>query len=83
MMKRDPITSPTEENDPYTGQSGPTPKDEFCMVCRVRPKDATILHGATGHVCCCLACAQDLHGRQARCPICRDPIDSVIRQFTA
>ena len=46
------------------------------------PRNATLVHGDTGHVCCCLECAQDLKPKGLACPMCRKPIDVVIRQFT-
>jgi hypothetical protein len=50
------------------------------------PRNATLVHGDTGHVCCCLKCAQDLKPKGLACPMCRKPIDvdtslSGTRQF--
>lgn len=56
---------------------------EKCIVCYSRPKNATIVHGNTGHICCCLPCAYRLESRGDPCPICRAPIDRVIKQFTS
>lgn len=54
---------------------------EKCIVCINRPKNATIVHGHTGHICCCLSCAYALQRRGDPCPICRAPIDRVIKQY--
>ena len=54
-----------------------------CIICTERPKNATIIHGDTGHLCCCWQCAQVVKMRGDPCPICRLPIDMVIRQFKA
>ncbi|XP_065665938.1 uncharacterized protein LOC100205294 isoform X2 [Hydra vulgaris] len=54
-----------------------------CIVCYGRPKNATIVHGSTGHVCCCLSCAYKLERRGDSCPICRAPIDRVIKHYTS
>lgn len=54
---------------------------EKCIVCISRPKNATIVHGHTGHICCCLSCAYALERRGDPCPICRAPIDRVIKQY--
>lgn len=54
-----------------------------CIVCCVRPKKATIVHGNTGHVCCCMGCAYELQRRGDMCPICRAPIDKVIKHFNS
>ena len=56
---------------------------DLCVVCMERRKDATIVHGETGHTCCCFACAKDLQARGDACPMCRAPIAAVIRQFTS
>lgn len=86
-----PIASPTEEVDVHEGRSGapsdgrsgaPSDGSGDCLICLDRPKDATIVHGNTGHVCCCTTCANELMRKGARCPICRAPIDRVIRQYT-
>ena len=52
-----------------------------CVVCLDRTRNATITHGETGHMCCCYDCALDLQWRGDPCPMCRQPIDSVVRQF--
>lgn len=54
-----------------------------CIICMENPKNATLIHGDTGHCCCCWACAQVLKQRMDPCPICRAPIEHVIRQFNA
>ena len=82
-----PVTSPVEEEEEeeeeQIGRPGPTPDDAGeCVVCLDKPKDATIVHGATGHVCCCTSCALQLQRNGSHCPICRAPIDRVIKQYT-
>jgi len=57
--------------------------DEMCLICLTEHRTATIVHGSTGHIACCLMCARILKGRGDRCPVCRLPIDSVIQQFWA
>ena len=54
-----------------------------CMICMTADKDATIVHGETGHMCCCYRCAKDLQVRGHSCPMCREKIDAVIRQFNS
>ena len=58
-------------------------KDAVCIICMTNPKDATIIHGDSGHICCCISCAKDLYRLKHHCPICRQPIDAVIRQFAS
>ena len=54
-----------------------------CIVCFAKPKSATIVHGNTGHVCCCLSCAYTLQRRDDKCPMCRAPIDRVIKHYNS
>ncbi|XP_032239542.2 uncharacterized protein LOC5514038 isoform X2 [Nematostella vectensis] len=67
------ITTPTED-DEYA---------HLCIICLENPKNATLIHGDTGHLCCCWSCAQVLKRRCDPCPICRSRIDHVIRQYGA
>lgn len=59
----------------------PEPADDTCVVCLENPKNATIVHGGTGHGCCCFECATMIKERGDGCPVCRASIDLVIRQF--
>ena len=64
------------------GGSGGGGEDKSCVVCWEKPRNATIVHGDSGHGCCCLGCAKELKARQQPCPVCRLPIDLVIRQYS-
>ena len=75
-----PVTSPEEDLLPVD-RSPPVEDDALCIICLTNLKDATIIHGATGHVCCCLVCAKTLEDRGDPCPICREPIQLVIQQL--
>mmetsp|Transcript_9152 Transcript_9152/g.13281 ORF Transcript_9152/g.13281 Transcript_9152/m.13281 type:complete len:773 (-) Transcript_9152:263-2581(-) len=57
--------------------------EEKCLICLTEERTATIVHGGTGHIACCLACSRVLKARGDRCPVCRLPIDLVIQQFWA
>ena len=46
-------------------------------------RNATFVHGETGHIACCLECARALRARGDTCPVCRTPIDLVIQHFWA
>jgi len=60
------------------GQIRCTDRDEMlCVVCLEMPRSATFVHGDSGHYCCCMQCAK----RLSVCPICRMPVDMLIRQF--
>lgn len=76
-----PVTSPEEELACLNIREDPVDDSALCIVCMAKPKDATIVHGLTGHVCCCLQCAKKLERRGDPCPICREPIQLVIEQF--
>ena len=66
----------------YSGREGENGLEGgLCSVCWESAADATIVHGETGHVCCCLPCAKQLKANGARCPICRAPIEAVIKAY--
>lgn len=56
---------------------------EACLICLTEERNATIVHGETGHIACCLVCARILNARGDRCPVCRLEIDFVIQHFWA
>ncbi|XP_060085101.1 protein Mdm4-like isoform X2 [Ylistrum balloti] len=58
----------------------PLPSD-MCMTCLCRPKTASIIHGSTGHQVCCFKCARRLKRQRKPCPVCRRPIQKVIKNF--
>ena len=72
--------------EPEAAVSGPAAievenEDMLCVVCLAIPSSATLIHGETGHECCCFSCARLLQSRGSGCPICRQPIEGVIRTF--
>jgi hypothetical protein len=50
-----------------------------CLICLDAQSD-TLLYRC-GHICTCYMCALDLKSRAQHCPICRAPIDDVIRAY--
>lgn len=58
----------------------PLPSD-MCMTCLCRPKTGSIIHGSTGHQVCCFKCARRLKRQRKPCPVCRRPIQKVVRNF--
>lgn len=59
-------------------------EDDFdeCVVCMNEKRNATFVHGETGHVACCFTCAKQIqNSARPLCPMCNTPIDSVIKQF--
>jgi len=68
-----------EKNPMGRGSQG----EQLCLVCLTEERTATIVHGETGHICCCLQCARILMARGDPCPVCRTKIDLVIQHFDA
>jgi hypothetical protein len=58
-------------------------EDHSCLICFSSHRNATFVHGETGHIACCLECARVLKGRGDPCPVCRLPVDTVIQHFWA
>uniref|UniRef100_A0A7R9Z1H2 RING-type domain-containing protein n=1 Tax=Pseudictyota dubia TaxID=2749911 RepID=A0A7R9Z1H2_9STRA len=56
-------------------------QQKLCLVCLSEERNATIVHGETGHIACCLTCARILKFRKMKCPVCRLKIDTVIQHF--
>ncbi|XP_052063896.1 E3 ubiquitin-protein ligase Mdm2-like [Mytilus californianus] len=54
-----------------------------CCICFSRPKTASIIHGCTGHQVCCYRCAKRLKRLAKPCPLCRRPIQKVIKNYFA
>ncbi|XP_067863665.1 protein Mdm4 isoform X1 [Heptranchias perlo] len=52
-----------------------------CLLCGVRPRTGNIIHGKTGHLVACYSCAKMLYKRKLPCPVCVQPINTVIRTF--
>ena len=54
---------------------------EDCIVCMDAKKNATFIHGTSGHTACCLPCAQMVLANHGKCSICMQPIEKVIQNF--
>lgn len=54
---------------------------ELCVICLTRAKTGSIIHGKTGHQVCCYRCAKRLKMQRKSCPVCRRPIQKVIRNY--
>ena len=59
----------------------PLPPEDRCVICVSKPRNASIIHGQTGHQVCCFDCASKLREKKKRCPICRSKIQMVIKNF--
>ncbi|EDO36881.1 predicted protein, partial [Nematostella vectensis] len=54
---------------------------EMCVICQSRPRDASIIHGRSGHQVCCMHCAEKLKAHKKKCPVCRRKIHFVVKNF--
>ncbi|KAM4614694.1 E3 ubiquitin-protein ligase Mdm2 [Polymixia lowei] len=54
---------------------------EPCVICQTRPKNGCIVHGRTGHLMACYTCARKLKKRNKLCPVCREPIQTVVLTY--
>jgi Zinc finger, C3HC4 type (RING finger) len=61
----------------------PDTPDNSCLCCIDKTRNATMVHGDTGHIACCLDCARMLKASGQPCPVCRLPIDLVILHYWA
>jgi len=75
------MSSPPRQQQPQ--QPLPQQHRSQCLICLSEERNATIVHGETGHIVCCLVCARILKARGDKCPVCRLEIDSVIQHFWA
>ncbi|XP_077999845.1 uncharacterized protein LOC144452596 isoform X2 [Glandiceps talaboti] len=74
--------SPSEHaSQSSSQQSDSRAFSDLCMICLTRPKTASIIHGRTGHQVCCYSCAKKLRRHGKPCPVCRRPIQLVIKNF--
>ena len=74
--------SSTDKKDGDDSKHGSSNEEKsICVVCLTSERNATIVHGDTGHIVCCLVCARVLKARGDKCPICRLEIERVIQNF--
>lgn len=70
------------QSDQAESSAQSTPDNE-CVVCMDRTANTMLYHVAanSGHTCVCWECAETLQKNDPRCPICREPIDKLIKSF--
>ncbi|XP_026767540.3 E3 ubiquitin-protein ligase Mdm2 isoform X1 [Pangasianodon hypophthalmus] len=87
-----PSTSSTQEKMPElerttslnsTKSCLPTSCLEPCVICQSRPKNGCIVHRRTGHLVACYVCAKKLKKHNKLCPVCREPIQSVVFTYVS
>ncbi|CAL8386606.1 unnamed protein product [Boreogadus saida] len=77
----DPAPPPDSKRTVSTETRLPEPCVEPCLICQTRPKNGCIVHGRTGHLMACYPCARKLKRRNKLCPVCREPIQSVVLTY--
>ena len=60
-----------QDQEEDMGEGGASVATDLCVVCVTRPRNASIIHGDTGHQVCFLECASRLKTEKKRCPVCR------------
>lgn len=63
---------PTAQTDPL---------HDPCIICLSKPKTASLVHGGSGHQVCCFECGKRMKRRGKKCPVCRRPIQKVIKNY--
>ena len=54
---------------------------DVCIICLSQPRNASFVHGHTGHQVCCIDCAEKMKATKKRCPVCRKKIQLVVKNF--
>lgn len=54
---------------------------DLCLICASEPCSGCIIHGEIAHNATCFACARRLWRCGKACPICRCPIDCVVKLY--
>ena len=66
---------------PSGSDTNANPFPGLCNLCQNQPNDAIFVHGAISHQFCCYKCAKRLKKKGKSCPICREPIVHISRNF--
>lgn len=74
------LESQTSDKNAFSVKSSSSVMDP-CMICLSKPKSASLVHGSSGHQVCCFPCAKRLKRRGKVCPVCRRPIQKVIKNY--
>jgi hypothetical protein len=70
------IHSKVSENKPVLAISS-----TLCLLCRVNQKDASLIHGRTGHQVCCYPCGKNIWRQNRRCPVCNRTVEKVVKNI--
>lgn len=61
--------------------SSRVPESQRCIVCLDAPKEMAMVHGDSAHTVCCRACTTAIRAANNECPVCRQSISAVFRNF--
>ena len=70
---------PTAAAPPPPPPPTASPAIKMCLLCDEHPADAVLYR--CGHRCSCLRCAHYMRHERQPCPLCRAPIEDVVRVF--
>jgi hypothetical protein len=70
--------NPGEDKKNASGGSGDTPSGT-CVICLDAPVEGACI--PCGHMAGCMSCLKDIESKKWGCPICRAPINQVIRLY--
>ena len=71
---------PSQQGDVHQ-RAGSEGDEDACVVCLAAPATTALVHGSTGHRCCCQPCAVQLKSAKQTCPMCRQPFDQIVQVF--
>ena len=69
----------TQSSETKDSESAFSP--DLCVICLTQPRNASLVHGRTGHQVCCIGCAEKLRENRKKCPVCRKKIKLVVKNF--
>ena len=75
--------SPAEPQDAAAQGGGSPLQGHMCSICMDNPVDSVLVHvrEGTSHACTCMPCGQKLQQANALCPVCRAPVDHLVKLF--
>jgi len=83
-----PDDNTQDQNDDDTSDDAGTPTTvsadaavDFCEVCLVAPRDTPVALVPCGHQRCCESCANEVHNQERVSPLCRTPINMLLRLY--
>ena len=75
------VSAPCASSSSAHQAAAADPGTDLCVICQSEPKNGCIVHGKTGHLMACFKCARKLKRRNKLCPVCREPIQTVVKTF--